>query len=107
MPALPTDIPAKFVTIITRERGAASIGAEKRNPMRFIEMTGKTLSSVLRDGEVSLDDLRAAGVREDTVVRINEQGDIEVRRPDHWDVVGGLLGDYGERIKRKTGMEWV
>ena len=82
-------------------------GRDVGGAMRFIEMTGKTLSSILADGEVSLADLKTAGVRDDTVVRINEQGDIEVRRKDHWDVVGGLLGDYGERIKRKTGMDWA
>ena len=75
--------------------------------MRFIEMTGKTLASILSDGELRMEDLRAAGVKDETVVRVNEHGDIEVRRPDHWDVVGGLLGDYSERIKRKTGMEWA
>lgn len=75
--------------------------------MRFIEMTGKTLAGILADGEVSQEELKAAGVRDDTVVRINEQGDVEVRRQDRWDVVGGLLGDYGERIKRKTGMDWA
>ena len=75
--------------------------------MRFIEMTGKMLAGILAEGEVSQEDLEAAGVRDDTVVRINEQGDVEVRRKDRWDVVGGLLGDYGERIKRKTGMDWA
>ena len=31
----------------------------------------------------------------------------EVRRPDRWDIIGGLLGDYVERIKRQTGLDWV
>ena len=40
-------------------------------------------------------------------VRINEHGDIEVRRPGRWDVIGGLLGDYVDRVKVKTGLDWV
>ena len=54
--------------------------------MRFIEMTGKMLADVVDDGELHITDLAGAGVRDDTIVRINEQGDIEVRRPDRWDV---------------------
>ena len=75
--------------------------------MKFIEMTGKALVEIATDDELHLDDLRAAGVFEDTIVRINKQGDIEVRRPDRWDVIGGLLGDFGERIRKKTGMSWA
>jgi hypothetical protein len=75
--------------------------------MRFIEMTGKTLSKIVSDDEISLQDLRRAGVEDDTVVRINLQGDIEVRRPDTWDVIGGLLGNFEERIKKSTGMTWA
>jgi len=75
--------------------------------MRFIEMTGKTLSKIVSDDEISLQDLRRAGVEDDTVVRINLQGDIEVRRPDTWDVIGGLLGNFEDRIKKSTGMTWA
>lgn len=75
--------------------------------MRFIEMTGKTLSKIVSDDEISLQDLRRAGVEDDTVVRINLQGDIEVRRPDTWDVIGGLLGNFEERIKKSTGLTWA
>lgn len=75
--------------------------------MRFIEMTGGKLAALLNDEELHAGDLAAAGVFEDTVVRVNEHGDIEVRRPDRWDVIGGLLGNYEARIKEKTGMEWV
>jgi hypothetical protein len=46
-------------------------------------------------------------VKDDTIVRINRQGDIEVRRIDRWDVIGGLLGNYEQRIKKETGLEWA
>jgi len=75
--------------------------------MKFIEMTGKKLGSVLREEELRPNDLSAAGVNDDTIVRINEHGDIEVRRPDRWDVIGGLLGNYPVRIKEITGMDWA
>jgi hypothetical protein len=44
---------------------------------------------------------------DECVVRINRQGDIELRRADRWDVIGGLLGEFEERIGRETGMQWV
>ena len=75
--------------------------------MRFIEMTGKTLAEIVQDGELRSDRLRAVGISAETVVRINEQGDIEIRMPDRWDVVGGLLGDFEQRIKQRTGLDWV
>jgi len=75
--------------------------------MRFIEMTGKTLAAIMDEKEIELGLLEKAGVTEDTIVRVNEHGDIEVRRPHKWDLVGGLLGEYDKRIRRKTGMEWI
>ena len=75
--------------------------------MRFMEMTGKTLSQIVSDDELIHRNLQAAGVDDETIVRINEHGDIEVRRPARWDVIGGLLGDYVDRVKVKTGLDWV
>ena len=75
--------------------------------MRFIEMTGRTLADVINDGELHITDLASAGVFDGTIVRVNEQGDIEVRRSDRWDVVGGLLGSFQERIQKKTGLDWA
>jgi hypothetical protein len=49
----------------------------------------------------------AAGVNGRTIVRVNKQGDIEVRRPTGWDVIGGLLGDFDERVRRETGLDWA
>lgn len=75
--------------------------------MRFIEMTGKTLQEIVNDDELHVDDLASAGVQSDTFVRINEQGDIEARRADRWDVIGGLLGNYVPRIRKKTGLDYA
>jgi hypothetical protein len=75
--------------------------------MKFVELSGRMLTELVRDEEMPRGELVKAGVTEDSVVRINEQGDIELRRPDGWDVIGGLLGDFRSRIRHETGMEWV
>ena len=75
--------------------------------MKFVEVTGKSLAQIVNEGELGAADMAAVGIRDDTIVRINEQGDIEVRRRDGWDVVGGLLGDYEERVRRISGLDWV
>ncbi|MEX0712900.1 MAG: hypothetical protein WD278_11160 [Pirellulales bacterium] len=75
--------------------------------MQFIEMSGKSLLSVVQSDEVDPEQLRELGVTDDSLVRINPQGDIELRRPDRWDIIGGLLGDFAERIKRETGRDWA
>ncbi|MEX2187331.1 MAG: hypothetical protein WD875_11070, partial [Pirellulales bacterium] len=75
--------------------------------MNFITISGRTLVNVLEPGEISPDELRAAGVADDSVVRVNRQGDIEVRRRAEWDVIGGLIGDFENRLKHATGMEWA
>ena len=75
--------------------------------MKFIEMTGGTLEKIINDGELHSEDLSGAGVSNDSIVRVNQHGDIEVRRARKWDVVGGLLGNFEERIKKTTGFEWA
>ena len=75
--------------------------------MKFVELTGKSLAALIREDEIQPEDLKRAGVTDNSVVRINEQGDIELRRPEGWDVIGGLLGDFTSRIRKKTGMKWV
>ena len=75
--------------------------------MQFIEMSGKTLLRIVREEGPSPEELAEVGVAEESVVRINRQGDIEIRRLDRWDVIGGLLGDYEHRVKRETGLDWV
>ena len=78
-----------------------------KNKMKFIEMTGATLETVINDGELHSPDLSGAGVEDGSIVRINQQGDIEIRRTQKWDVVGGLLGNFEERIKKTTGFDWA
>ena len=75
--------------------------------MTFIEMTGETLDRIVRDDELHQGDLVEAGVSPSTIVRVNRQGDIEVRRPEGWDVVGGLLGDFENRVMQETGLGWA
>jgi hypothetical protein len=75
--------------------------------MSFIEMTGATLRRAMHEDELQGNELEQARVADDTIVRVNRQGDIEVRRPRGWDVVGGLLGGFEERIRRETGLDWA
>ncbi len=75
--------------------------------MPFIEMTGETLDKIIAEDELHHDDLPAAGVQGGTIVRVNPQGDIEVRRPEGWDVIGGLIGEFEQRLKDETGLDWA
>jgi len=75
--------------------------------MYFIEMSGKTLLRVIDESGPSPQDLAQVGVNEESIVRVNRQGDIELRRPDRWDVIGGLLGDFEDRVKKETGLVWA
>ena len=75
--------------------------------MPFIEMTGQTLEAIIDEGELHHADLAAAGVTANCIVRVNLQGDIEVRRKQGWDVIGGLIGDFQHRVPQRTGLEWV
>jgi hypothetical protein len=75
--------------------------------MKFIEMRGVQLMHLLSPEEIKPDELRKAGLTDKCLVRVNLQGDIEVRRRDRWDVIGGLLGDYEHRIMKETGLDWA
>ena len=75
--------------------------------MSFIEMTGSTLERIVAEDELHHGDLAEAGVSNATIVRVNRQGDIEVRRPTGWDVIGGLLGEFDQRVRRETGLDWA
>jgi hypothetical protein len=75
--------------------------------MQFIQISGKTLMRIVEGDELYPQELADLGVNDESVIRINPQGDIELRRADRWDVIGGLLGEYESRIKRETGLEWV
>jgi hypothetical protein len=70
-------------------------------------MTGKTLKRLIAEDELHAGDLDSVGVVDETIVRVNRQGDIEIRRADRWDVIGGLLGDYEQRLKHETGLDWA
>ncbi len=73
----------------------------------FIEMTGKTLADMLEDDELGVVNLADVGVTDATVVRVNKQGDIEIRRAEGWDILGGLIGEFENRVKKATGLDWA
>ena len=75
--------------------------------MQFIELTGKTLLDVVNEGEIDFKELHDAGVTGDSIVRINKFGEIELRPKNQWTLVGGLIGNFEERLMRITGLDWV
>lgn len=75
--------------------------------MEFIEMLGRQLLKVVTEGGPTPEELAKVGLKEDSIVRINRQGDIEIRRKDRWDLIGGLIGDFEARVKRETGLDWA
>jgi hypothetical protein len=83
-----------------------SLGNED-HVMSFIEMTGATLRRAMHEDELQGDELERARVEDHTIVRVNRQGDIEVRRARGWEVIGGLLGGFEERIRHETGLDWA
>ena len=70
-------------------------------------MTGATLAEVINDSEIQIQDLGSAGVDDGSIVRVNHHGDIELRRSNKWDIIGGLLGSFEERLKQITGLDWA
>ncbi|MEL7264142.1 MAG: hypothetical protein AAFN70_13095 [Planctomycetota bacterium] len=76
-------------------------------PSGFIELTGKTLLDVVNEGELDLGQLRKAGVVGDSIMRVNQHGEIELRTQSEWRLVGGLIGNFEERLKDLTGLDWV
>lgn len=75
--------------------------------MQFIELTGKTLLDVVNEGEIDLGELHRAGVNGDSIVRINKYGEIELRQKSGWVLVGGLIGNFEERLCKMTGLDWA
>jgi hypothetical protein len=75
--------------------------------MQYIEMTGKTLLKLIDLTGLSMDDLRKAGVTDATLIRVNRLGDLEMRKPHKWDVIGGLLGEFDHKLRQETGLEWA
>ena len=74
--------------------------------VRFIEMTGDQLFSIMLPDELNREELEAAGVHANSIVRVNLQGDLEIRRPDGWAILGGLIGDFQHRVVEKTGLNY-
>ena len=72
--------------------------------MKFVEIDGATLLKLA--GEDELAGLQSAGVTPHSQVRINPQGDVEVRQHGEWRIIGGLIGDYANRIRHLTGLDW-
>lgn len=97
-------IPTTVGGVASRIRDAAT---ERGHSVRFIEMTGHALMSMVEPGEVSPDELQRVGLTDSCLVRVNEQGDIEVRRHDRWDLIGGLLGGFVPRAERASGRTWA
>ncbi len=91
-----------MLAIANRLQGTFSHG----DHVQFIEMTGEQLFSIMLPDELNRDELEAAGVHESSIVRVNPQGDLELRRPDGWAILGGLLGDFEQRVITKTGLGW-
>lgn len=73
--------------------------------MKFVEINGATLLKLAGEDEIA--GLRSAGVTDESQVRINPQGDIEIRQRGEWSIIGGLIGDYANRIRHLTGLDWA
>ena len=73
----------------------------------FIELTGKTLLDIVNEGEIDLKQLHDAGVVGDSILRINKHGEIELRCRSNWVLVGGLIGNFEERLSKLTGLDWA
>ena len=88
-------------------REMAALESNEGVNAQFIEMLGKTLFRMLTEGEPGPSELAEVGVDEQSIVRVNRQGDIELRRKDRWDLIGGLLGDFESRVREETGLDWA
>ncbi len=81
--------------------------AVESREMQFIELSGKQLLNIVEPDELPPAELAAAGVSPDSLVRVNRQGDIELRKRTGWEIIGGLLGDFDHRLRRETGLDWA
>ena len=88
---------------------AASVVGQWVQTMEFIEMSGGTLLKIVGfdGGEPTRGQLEEVGVNDESLIRVNRQGDIELRRPESWDLIGGLLGDFENRLHDATGLQWA
>jgi len=74
---------------------------------QFIELSGKTLLDVVNEGEVDIGQLHQSGVTGDSILRINRHGEIELRCKSSWMLVGGLIGNFEERLMNLTKLDWA
>ena len=75
--------------------------------MKFIEMTGATLREIMTEDEFTEEELQQASVLPTSIIRVNLQGDIELRCQEGWEVIGGLLGDFQTRLCAVTHLDWA
>ena len=75
--------------------------------MKFIEMSGAILRQVVNADEIPHEKLLDSGVDDASLIRVNQHGDIEIRRREKWDVIGGLLGEFEDRVRSATGLDWA
>lgn len=75
--------------------------------MKFIEVTGTQLRSFVFLDESIRKDIEAANLEDHSILRVNQQGDIEIRRHDRWDLIGGLLGEFEPQLHEATGLDWA
>ncbi len=75
--------------------------------MQFIELTGKTLLDVVNEGEIDMRQLHDSGVTGDSILRINKFGEIELRQSHEWVMVGGLIGNFDDRLRKITQLDWL
>lgn len=73
--------------------------------MKFIEMSGHTLFKIVSPDEAA--PLHRAGVTDHCLLRVNPQGDIEIRRHSEWTIIGGFLGEFEDRVKSASGLTWA
>ena len=76
-------------------------------PMQYIEMSGETLLRLIDMTSMTVEDLHKAGVNDRSLIRVNRLGDLEMRKPLKWDVIGGLLGDFDHKVRNETGLDWA
>ena len=81
--------------------------------MQFIEMSGKTLTQLVAADEFSPEELAAAGVSDESVVRINRQGDIDrcrelgierylIKPVKRRELLEAILATFGKRSSQVT-----
>ena len=75
--------------------------------MQYIEMTGKTLIKLIDLTGLSADELRRAGVKDESLVRVTKLGDLELRKTHKWDAIGGFLGEFDHKVRHETGLDWA